>query len=81
MTRTLRNRKLQEIPSVAPLLPLAVGVLEFARLMGISKSEAYKLVNNGRVPSVQLGERRVVPRRWIEETIDRAMGAGAAGDE
>ena len=40
---------------------------EVADLLGISRSEVYRLMDRGTIPSVRLGRSRRVPRRWVEE--------------
>jgi len=50
--------------------PLAVGLQEAARLLGISKSLAYKLAANGEIPTISMGERRkIVPMVAIEKLL------------
>ena len=50
--------------------PLAVGLQEAARLLGISKSLAYKLAAAGEIPTIQMGERRkIVPMAAIEKLL------------
>ncbi len=51
--------------------PLAVGLKEAARLLGISKSLAYKLAATGEIPTIPMGERRkIVPMAAIEKLVD-----------
>jgi len=50
--------------------PLAVGLQEAARLLGISKSLAYKLAATGEIPTIAMGERRkIVPMAAIEKLV------------
>ncbi|MEN6391062.1 MAG: helix-turn-helix domain-containing protein [Syntrophomonas sp.] len=50
--------------------PLAVGLQEAARLLGISKSLAYKLAATGEIPTIAMGERRkIVPMTAIEKLV------------
>jgi len=59
--------KTTENPST---LPLAVGLQEAARLLGISKSLAYKLAATGEIPTIAMGERRkIVPMAAIEKLV------------
>jgi len=52
--------------------PLAVGLPEAARLLGISKSLAYKLANTGEIPTIAMGEKRkIVPMKAIEKLISQ----------
>lgn len=50
--------------------PLAIGLQEAARLLGISKSLAYKLAASGEIPTIKMGERRrIVPMKAIEKLL------------
>ena len=55
---------------------LALSVEEAAALLGISRDLAYGLVTRGELPSVRLGRRLVVPRRALEDRLDRLADAG-----
>lgn len=56
--------------SLSKTPPLAVGLQEAARLLGISKSLAYKLAATGEIPTIKMGERRrIVPMAAIEKLI------------
>jgi excisionase family DNA binding protein len=55
---------------------LALSVEETGVLLGISRDLAYDLVARGELPSVKLGRRLVVPRRALEEALDRLVEAG-----
>ena len=50
---------------------LVVTVSEAAVLLGISRALAYELVRQGRIPSLRLGRRLVVPRRPLVGMIER----------
>jgi predicted DNA-binding transcriptional regulator AlpA len=63
-------------PMPAPAAkPLCVSVPEFAGLMSIHKATAYRLVRDGHVPCLQLGDRKVIPVAWIEATVAKAAAA------
>ena len=51
---------------------LVYNVSEVAELLGISKSYAYELVKQKRLPVLDLGRRKVIPKKrlddWIQET-------------
>ena len=49
---------------------LAMSVEEASRALGISKSLGYELVATGKLPSVRLGRRIVVPRAALERFLD-----------
>jgi excisionase family DNA binding protein len=50
-------------------------VEEAAQLLGISRGLAYELVRRGKLPSMRLGRRLVVPRRRLLALIE-GEGAG-----
>lgn len=49
---------------------LTVSVEEAGHLLGISRGHAYALVNRGKIPSLRLGRRIVVPLRAIDRLLD-----------
>ena len=60
--------------SVVPLSErLALSVEEAGSLLGISRDLAYDLVASREIPSVRLGRRVVVPRRALEEALERLL--------
>jgi len=52
---------------------LTVGVEEFAKLTGISRPHAYRLVKHGEVPSIRLGKRIFVPNWYVKELLDKPV--------
>lgn len=58
--------------------PLAIGMTETARLLGVSRPTAYKLANRADFPVFMVGGRRMVSveglRRWVE---NQANGVSA----
>ena len=50
---------------------LALTVEEAGALLGISRDLAYQLVARGDLPSVRLGRRLIVPRRALEDALQR----------
>jgi excisionase family DNA binding protein len=44
-------------------------VEEAARELGIGRSLAYQLIRTGRLQSIKIGSRRLVPRSAIDEAI------------
>lgn len=52
---------------------LALSVEDAASLLAISRSKAYQLIASGELPSVRLGGTIRVPRRALDELIDRAI--------
>lgn len=53
---------------------LTYSIQEVAELLGISKSYAYEMVKLKKIPSIQIGKRRVVPKitleQWILENVE-----------
>ncbi len=50
-------------------VPLSVSVEEAARLLGLGRSNLFKLMESGELRSVKVGSRRLVPRRALEEFL------------
>lgn len=50
-------------------------VEEAAAAIGIGRSLAYELIQDGTIPSVLLGRRRVIPRRLLEEWLENEANA------
>lgn len=59
-----------EIKPKEPVQRRAVTVREFARMVGVSNSQAYKAVNEGWVRSVKLGRRFVIPLPAVDEFLN-----------
>lgn len=51
---------------------LTLTVEEAASLLGISRNLAYELVADGRLPSIRLGRRVLVPRQALYRLLDDA---------
>lgn len=45
-------------------------VMEAAQYLGISKSLAYRLVNEGEIPAIKLGKRLLIPVTAIDKLIE-----------
>lgn len=56
---------------------MALTVEEAAALLGLSRSKAYDAVRQGQIPSVRFGGSVRVPRRALEELLERATRRGA----
>lgn len=58
-------------------------VEEAATCLGISRWLAYKMAQDGRMPTVRLGTRRVVPRAALDHILESAgeRGDGTKSDE
>lgn len=55
------------------LEPLTYSAADAAHLLGISERHVYELVARGVLPVLELGRRKVIPRKAIELVIDRAI--------
>jgi excisionase family DNA binding protein len=60
------------MPAASPA-PVAVPVAEAARMLGISRSQAYQLVRDDKSPTVRSLGKLVVPVRWIEDQVEQAL--------
>lgn len=57
---------------------LSLSIEDAARLVGISRSKAYQLVNDGTWPYVQIGASKRISRRALEDWLDaNAVRKGA----
>lgn len=53
---------------------LTVTVQEAAKLLGLGRDKTYALVACGRLRSVKVGKRIVIPRREVEAFLEREVG-------
>jgi excisionase family DNA binding protein len=58
---------------------LVYSVEEAAKLLGISRSFAYKAVHRGEVPSMRIGRRILVPKAALERYLSLAGEQSAPG--
>jgi excisionase family DNA binding protein len=49
---------------------LTLTIDEAARLLGISRPLAYKMVRLHQLPSIRLGKRLLIPRKALEEMLE-----------
>jgi excisionase family DNA binding protein len=56
--------------------PLVLSIMEAARLLGVSKNCAYEAANQGQLPSIRIGRRRVIPRIALERLVGLATKEG-----
>lgn len=49
---------------------LTLTVLETARLLKISRGLCFRMIGEGRIPSVRFGRRIVVPRHALERLLE-----------
>lgn len=62
---------------------LTLSVSEAAELLSVSRDLVYELVAQGELPALRLGRRILLPRRALEELVDRAAttnGENTASD-
>ncbi|MEI7768996.1 MAG: helix-turn-helix domain-containing protein [Chloroflexales bacterium] len=68
--------KPQEHPAIEPLL---VRVEEAARILSLSRSTIYEMMDAGELPSVRRGAARRIPvaalRAWVARQVDRLANA------
>ncbi len=51
---------------------LAVSVEEAGDALGISRSLAYKMAREGKIPTIRMGNRLIVPLSKLEEMLNGA---------
>lgn len=51
---------------------LVLSVEETRRLLGLSRGLMYEAIRTGQVPSVRIGRRILIPRRALEQMLDKA---------
>jgi excisionase family DNA binding protein len=51
------------------IAPLAVSVADAGKALGISRTFAYELVNDGTIRTIELGRRRLVPVVELERLV------------
>lgn len=48
---------------------------EVAEILSVSRSHAYKLIAEGRLPVIRLGRAVRVPRTWVEKFVAEQVAA------
>lgn len=51
-------------------VPIMLRPSEVAALLALSRSEVYRLIAAGKIPSKRIGRSVRVPRRWVEEQAE-----------
>ncbi len=51
-------------------LPMLFNAVQVAKIMGISRSQVYVLLNRGNLGSVQIGRSRRITRAQVEQFIE-----------
>jgi excisionase family DNA binding protein len=49
----------------------ALGLDKAAEFTGLKRSYLYELIEQGELPSIKIGRRRLVPRRALVDLLDR----------
>ena len=61
-------------PPTVPIEPLLVRVEEAARLLSLSRSTIYEMLDRGELPSIRCGAARRIPlaalRTWVEQQTE-----------
>ena len=47
--------------------PIMLRASQVAVLLGLSRSEVYRLIERGDIPAVRFGRSVRVPRKWVEQ--------------
>lgn len=58
-----------------PLSPISVGISDAAKMTGLSRSRIYELMNEGKLRSVHVGRRRLIPVSSLRELIGEPVPA------
>ena len=66
MTKSRNTNRTAVVHAAEARTRLTMTVDEVAQALSISRNHAYKLVNEGAIPSKRLGRRYVVPRASLE---------------
>jgi excisionase family DNA binding protein len=53
--------------------PLLAGIKQSATIAGIGRDAMYELVRTGRIRSVAVGRKRLIPRSELEAWIEREL--------
>jgi|LSQX01.2.fsa_nt_gb excisionase family DNA binding protein len=56
--------------------PLALTVKDVAHELQVSEWQVYELIRQGQLPHVQIGRRKIVPRKALEQWLERRCKNG-----
>jgi len=74
MIQNVANRKgggRRGLPSYATIdRRLCVNVPEAAEMLGLSRNFVYKLVREGKLPSIRFGKRILIPRAALDKMLE-----------
>jgi excisionase family DNA binding protein len=73
---TATERRLTTPPEQSFDEPLLLSVRDAARRLNIGRDCCYSLVREGRLRSISVGNRRLIPKAELEAFIEREQGAG-----
>jgi excisionase family DNA binding protein len=59
--------------------PLLLGIRQAAPIAGVGRDAMYALVASGRIRSIRLGRKRLIPRQELEAWISRELEANGGG--
>lgn len=51
-------------------LPITLTVTDVANILGISRNNAYALSNSKDFPVIQIGKRKIIPKRAFEDWLN-----------
>jgi excisionase family DNA binding protein len=57
--------------STAPVAKIAYSIDDVAELLSLGRTTVVALVSNGEIPSIKVGGRRLIPRRDLDEFVER----------
>ena len=61
---------------------MAVSLEEARQALGVSRTLIYRMADDGRLPTIRLGRRRLVPIRKLEEMLAEAdASTSGVGDQ
>ena len=60
-------------------LPAVLNANQLAAALGISRAEAYQLLNTATFPTLRIGKRLLVPKDKLIDWIERNTGGGHVG--
>ena len=49
---------------------IGVSIKQFSEMLGISLPHAYRMVEKGEVPSMKLGNRYIISKKYIEDQLE-----------
>jgi len=70
----MRSNKMNEKPDKPNLVRLAISAKEVAKMLGIGKSQVFKLLHEGQFPKpIPLGKRNP---RWLISDLEKFLASG-----